>query len=208
MHARRVKTKGSPERVAEAKDLLDGTVAPAVSAFPGFRGAYWLADRSTGEGIGYFFYETKEDLVASAGRAAQLRDGVVQQLDSELQGVDEFEVIVDTGKKIHHTATHARVAEFEGDPGGFDAAVKVLNEIVLPNARNLPGFEGGVWMYDRAAGKGVGITLYDSAEHLAASRAAAEAIRAQSNDQAPVRVKEFREFEILSRAHSAETASV
>ena len=208
MHARRVRTKGSPARVQEAKDLIESKVVPAVQEFPGFQGAYWLADRSTGEGIGYFFYGSKEDLVASAGKGAQLREAVVKQLDSELQGVEEFEVIVDTGKKIHHGATHARVAEFEADAGRIDEGIKALETIVLPAARNLPGFVGGVWMIDRANGSGVGVTLYDSAENLAASREAAEAIRARSQAEAPVRVRDFREMEILSRAETPAASGV
>ena len=208
MHARMVRTKGSPDQIPKAKEVLEGKVVPAVQQFPGFQGAYWLVNRDTGEALGYFFYGTKDDLDATRERGAQLRDAVVAEIGSEMTGVEEFEIIVDTGKKIHHAATHARLAEFEAEPARIDEAVKMLEEFVLPSARKLPGFQGGVWMLDRITGKGIGLTLYDSAANIAASRQAAEAIRQQSQSSAPVRVSDFREFEILSRAETPAVSGV
>jgi hypothetical protein len=200
MQARRTKTKTSPENLEKAKQVIEGAVIPASKELPGFKGGYWLADRETGEGIGFTFYDTKENLQASGARATQVRGDAVRDIGAELISVDELEVVLDTGPKVHHTASHARVAEFEGDPSKIDEAVKLLEANVLPNVRNLPGFQGGFWIIDRATGKGAGVTLFDSAANLAASREAADAIRGRTAAQMPGTVGEFKNYEVLTRA--------
>lgn len=208
MHARRTKTKASPENLEKAKQVIEGAVIPASKELAGFKGGYWLADRGTGEGIGFTFYDTKENLQASAAKANQVRGDAVRDIGADLISVDEFEVVLDTGPRVHRTASHARVAEFEGDPNRIDEAVKLLETNVLPNVRNLPGFQGGFWIIDRASGKGAGVTLFDSSASLAANREAANAIRERTAAQMPGKVGEFKEYEVLTRAEAPTGAGI
>jgi hypothetical protein len=208
MHARRTKTKAAPETMAKAKQVIEGAVIPASKELRGFKGGYWLADPETGEGIGFTFYDTKENLQASGARANQVRGDAVRDIGADLISVDEFEVVLDTGPKVHHTASHARVVDFEGDPSRIDEAVRLLETNVLPNVRNLPGFQGGFWIIDRANGKGVGVTLFDSSASLAANREAANAIRERTKSQLPGTVGEFREYEVLTRAEAPAGAGI
>lgn len=47
----------------------------------------------------------------------------------------------------------ARVTFGEGDPVRIDESIANLNQTVIPRARELPGFQGGYWLADRATGK-------------------------------------------------------
>ena len=70
---------------------------------------------------------------------------------------------------------YARVATFEGDPGNADEAIKMVREQV-ESGEEMPGLEGAKMMMlvDRASGKGLSVTLYDSEEAEAPRRRGAQ----------------------------------
>ena len=39
----------------------------------------------------------------------------MEKIKGTIKGVDELEVIADTGKKVHHSAAYVRRAEFRAD---------------------------------------------------------------------------------------------
>jgi len=198
MHARKSTSKGSPAQVDKAKEVIEKTVSGRVKDLPGFRGGYWLIDRQTGEGVTFTFFESEEHLKGSREAANQIRSSALSEIGAEVTGVDEFEVALDTGKKVHHDASHARVVQFEGDPN----AIKMIEQVVLPRARQLPGFLGGFWLFDTATNKGVGVTLFDSVENLGKSREIANQIRSEGAGQTQGRIGEFKEYEVLARAET------
>jgi antibiotic biosynthesis monooxygenase (ABM) superfamily enzyme len=202
MYARRTVTKAAPEQAEKAKEVVENSLIPKARQLPGFAGGYWLIDRATGEALTFTFFDTKENLEASAAQAEQLRTGVASEIGATVQEVGGFEVGVDTGQKVHRGATHARVLNFEGDPAAIDQAKQMISERVVPAVRNFPGFLGGFWLFDREAGKGVGVTLFDSAENLKASREAAAGVRAQGQSQTGGRFSEFKEYEVLTKAET------
>ena len=208
MHARRIKTSGSPDQVERAREVIEGTVIPGARAVPGFEGGYWLIDRASGQGVSVIFYDTEENLRAGSERAGELRTSATQQIGATVQGVDEFAVILDTGQKVHTGATHARYAEFAPGPGRAEEITRNLEENVLPNARRLPGFVGGLWAVDVAKGEGFGLTLFDSADSLAASRDVVRAVAQRSQEIMGGEAPAFTEYEILTRAETPSHAGV
>ena len=72
---------------------------------------------------------------------------------------------------------YARVNTIQGAAGSFDEAVKTVRERVLPAASKIPGFAGMISLGDRATGKAIGITLWESEEALKQSEEAASSIR-------------------------------
>src|ERR1700730_12398218 len=205
MHARKTTVKASPEQASRAKEVIESTVIPGAKQLRGFKGGYWLLDRETGEGVTFTFFDSKESLQASAETAARLRGQAVSDLAGSITGVEEYEVGVDTGQKVHRDATHARVLHFEGDPANADNALKMIEERVVPGVRGFPGFLGGFWLIDRDAGKRIGVTLFDSEENLKASRAPADAMRQQSGAQLGGKFREFAEYEVVARAEAPQT---
>jgi hypothetical protein len=202
MHARRTRTTGPPDKVEKGKQVIETVAIPKAKDFKGFKGGYWLIDRETGTGLTFTFFETKADLEASAAAATQVRSDAVKEIGGQVAGVDSFEVVADTGQKVHHDASHARVIEFQIDRDKIDGVGDALREFVIPRVKQLPGFVGGVWLLDRDAAKGVGLSLFDSQANLDASREAANAIRSQSGAKLGGTPGEFEEFEILTRAET------
>jgi hypothetical protein len=203
MYARRTVTQGRPEQVDKAREVVETSLIPKAKDLRGFAGGYWLIDPATGEGLTFTFFDTKENLEASAAQAEKLRNDATGAIGATVQEVGQFEVGVDTGQKVHRGATHARVLNVEGDRASVEQAKQMIKERVVPAALNFPGFVGGFWLVDADAGKVVGVTLYDSAENLAASREPAAGLRTQSAAAQPgAKFSEFKEYEVLTRAET------
>jgi hypothetical protein len=73
---------------------------------------------------------------------------------------------------------YARIATFEGDPAKVDDAIEMVRGQVESSATP-PGLEGAkmLMLVDRATGKGIGVTLFESEE---AMRRGDEALQAMS----------------------------
>jgi len=198
-YARKTVTKASPDSLDTAIKVIQEQLIPAVQGIPGFMGGYWLADRGTGDSVGFTFFDNKEALETSRPAADQLRTDAARAIGADVVSVDHFEVLANTGEKVHETATHARIAEAGGSADAVEAAARQIKENVIPAVRQLPGFQGGFWLIDRDSNQGTGVTLFDSASSLEASLAPAEKIRSASND-AGAKVGEFHHYEIIARA--------
>ena len=60
----------------------------------------------------------------------------------------------------------ARLATFESDPAGIDDAIEMVRREVAGDTP--PGLEGArmMMLVDRATGKGIGLTLFDSEDAM------------------------------------------
>jgi hypothetical protein len=52
--------------------------------------------------------------------------------------------------------------------GTPEDGLKMLNEMVIPQARSQKGFQSGTWMNDH--GRGMGVVLFDTEQHAKAAR--------------------------------------
>jgi hypothetical protein len=202
-YARRTRTRSAPEAFDQAVKVVEEQVIPNAGKMPGFMGGYWLADRSTGEAMSFTFFDSQEALEASRMSADQVRNQATQSIGAEVVSVEHMVVAVNTGDKVHSTASHARVIEFGGDPAQRDAAMQRIKEQVIPSLRELDGFMGGFWALDPETGKGVGVTLFDSEKSLLDSTERANQLRSQSAQISGAQIGEPKNFEIYARAETA-----
>jgi heme-degrading monooxygenase HmoA len=72
---------------------------------------------------------------------------------------------------------HARVTRFEDAPDKIDAGIVYIKDQVAPNAKQQRGFKKGYWLVDRATGKGLSITLWESEAAMKASEDNAARVR-------------------------------
>jgi hypothetical protein len=52
--------------------------------------------------------------------------------------------------------------------GDYDEGMKMLDEVVVPQAKAQPGFQRGTWMHSEAM-TGTGVMVFDTAEHASAA---------------------------------------
>ena len=98
-----------------------------------------------------------------------------------------------------------RVTTSQATPGKADEAVRLIKKDVLPAAKAMPGFKGGVWTIDRATGKGVTVTFFESEAALKASDAAAQKIRTKVVGELGARVISVERYEVIATAGAADS---
>lgn len=64
---------------------------------------------------------------------------------------------------------YARVITFQYQPGKMDEGLDILRESVVPELRQIAGFQGATNLVDRSNNKVVGITMWQSEADLQAS---------------------------------------
>jgi hypothetical protein len=93
----------------------------------------------------------------------------------------------------------ARVTRFQGSPDRLGEGARLIEEHVIPAARQTSGFKGGYWLADRQTGRGFGITLWESEEALRDSEFMGEQSRAQAS-QAGVTIEGVERYEVIAQA--------
>ncbi len=87
-----------------------------------------------------------------------------------------------------------RASTLSGDPSKADDGTRFYIEQMVPAIREQPGFLGALLMTDRATGKSLGLTFWETTEALQASEDAANKLRGQGvslTDAAPPTVERF-----------------
>jgi len=208
MHARVTRFKGAPENFDRTVEIVKSQALPQLTSIPGFQGCYILGDRKVGNSVGVFFFDSADTLVASRDAATKIREGAAQATASEVQSVEEFEVIADSGKKVSRTANAARIAWSELDPGRLDEGAQAAQERAIPAIRQFPGNEGAVFLADRSSGRALVITLFDTTANLEASLAQQTELREQMLASLGGKaITGFEEYEITARLESPVGAS-
>ena len=87
---------------------------------------------------------------------------------------------------------HARVSTYEGQA---DELVKGFESVTGP-LEGLEGFSKAYFLVDRAGGRGMSITLWESADALAASAERANQMREEATDQAGGSIQSVENFEV------------
>jgi len=96
MHARVTTTKGPPDSVEQATQVVKEQVLPSARELAGYKGILSLADRSTGTGLTITLWESEEAMAASDEAADAMRGQAVGAIEgSEVVSVDRYEVTID-----------------------------------------------------------------------------------------------------------------
>lgn len=91
----------------------------------------------------------------------------------------------------------ARVSTLQGAPEGLDAGTAAVRDQVLPAAREMNGFKGMLAFGDRATGKMIGITLWDSEDAMRASEASADQLRSGAAAAGASNIVNVERFEVV-----------
>lgn len=75
---------------------------------------------------------------------------------------------------------YARMTTATGSPANLDEGLRTYREGILPSIESLDGFKGTYTLVNRATGKVVNISLWETEAAMTASAAAVTALRAQA----------------------------
>lgn len=90
----------------------------------------------------------------------------------------------------------ARVTTMQGPPESVDEAIDQVKSTVLPQMRDVDGFQGMWMLVDRASGRGLGFTLWESQEAMEASEQRADQVRDRSAQDTGAQVANVERFEV------------
>ena len=93
-----------------------------------------------------------------------------------------------------------RMSIFQGAPGQTDEQVeqnnKIMQEKILPSARQMSGFKGVLSLGDRKSGKAISLTFWETEEAMKASEEAANQLRQQAADEIADQVAGVERYEV------------
>lgn len=78
----------------------------------------------------------------------------------------------------------ARVTTVHGTPEKLDDGARMVQEQMMPLLQQQHGFKGAYLLVDRASGRALGITLWETREAMAASDTVTSPLRAQAGQAA------------------------
>ncbi len=97
MFARVTSAQLEPEQVETFVSMIRDQVIPRAQNLPGFKGGYWLVDRSTGKGIGVTLFESEEALDASEAQANRIREEASSGAGLAVPSFERYEVVASVG---------------------------------------------------------------------------------------------------------------
>jgi heme-degrading monooxygenase HmoA len=91
---------------------------------------------------------------------------------------------------------HARLTTLEGPPDKLEDATRHVREEVLPQSKQLDGFEGFVALGDPQSGKLLGVSLWESEEAMRSSEEAADRMRGESAQATGAQIGGVERYEV------------
>ncbi|MFL5963526.1 MAG: hypothetical protein ACJ757_11620 [Gaiellaceae bacterium] len=187
--------------------LADGLVAKVrdrarqEDAIPGAHGFLMLIDRERGTALGITLFATEQELRNSEPAFEEMAGTIPEEMRGRRVSVDVYEVLMLEGGT---GAQAARLSTLEGPPEQIDPGTRRVIEDILPRARNLDGFAGVISLADRKSGTTKLVTLWTSADALAASESAANTLRNESAEAAGGTITGVERYEVAVAERLAE----
>ncbi|HET9722588.1 MAG TPA: hypothetical protein VFR44_01955 [Actinomycetota bacterium] len=93
----------------------------------------------------------------------------------------------------------ARATRIKSPSGQLEARMHLTREELIPAASRLDGFEGGVWLVDREAGRFLSVTFWQSEEQLRESEEAIGRLRELAMIEVGGTVESVERYEVVAR---------
>jgi quinol monooxygenase YgiN len=196
VHARTTIIQGDPRKIDDGLAHVRDQVMPEVTQMEGCVGMSLLVDRQSGRCIATTAWESEAAMQSSLEKVRPLRDRAQELLGATDSQVDMWEVAV-----VHRThaapeGACARITWVRGDPQNAERALDIYKMGVLPRLQELDGFCSASLMMNRAEGRAVGTAIFNSREHLEASRDAAARLRETAVAEMGMTLEDVAEMEV------------
>lgn len=161
-----------PEKMDDAVRLYNRWAALAEQQAVGFEGMLALGDRDTGQGMAIALYDSQESMEASASIVESVLIGAAS-IFAVPPIRETYDVIIHAMPKragrSDDDLEYARVTVIRVRPESIDPAFEIVRTTVLANAQRQRGHRGFLGLGNRATGKTVHFTFWDSESAMYAS---------------------------------------
>ncbi len=97
MFARVMKGQFQPDQLDTLSRMIHDQVVPRVRELQGFKGGYWLMDRSSGHVMGVTLFKDEASLRASEAQANRIREEGARSAGLPIPTFETYEVFESTG---------------------------------------------------------------------------------------------------------------
>jgi heme-degrading monooxygenase HmoA len=178
VYARSTTIQAQPSSIDAGVAQIRDAAMPALQDVDGCVGLSLLADKQTGRCIVTTSWETEEAMRASAERVKPIRDQAAQAfggIGSPM--VEEWEIAALHRDHPAGEGACARATWVKLPPDQLDAGINFYKMSVVPDLEAFDGFCGASLLVDRASGRAVTCTSFDSLQALERSREQATALK-------------------------------
>ncbi len=175
--------------------------AEAGQDLPDAKRVLMLTDRSAGRILGITFFESEEAIRQAEPVFERMGQEVPEELRGRRASLDIYEALIED---VADGARAARVSSLEGSAESIDEGVQFIQQQIVPAASDITGWRGIIALADRANGRTLTITFWDSEESLAASETWADEARGEAAAAMDETVKAVERYEVaLSKVLAA-----
>jgi heme-degrading monooxygenase HmoA len=178
VYARSTTIQAQPSSIDAGVAHIRDAVMPRLQEVDGCVGLSLLADQQTGRCIVTSSWETEEAMNGSAEQVAAIRDQAAQAfggIDSPM--VEEWEIAALHRDHRSGEGACARAIWVKLPPDQLDAGIEFYKTSVVPDLEALDGFCSASLLVDRASGRAVTCTSFDSLEAMERSREQTTALK-------------------------------
>lgn len=185
MYVRVTSATTTPDHLDDAVQAFEQTVVPALRQLPGYLGAVLDINRDTGRCWARTYWESLAALNASEQGAPQRRQEATGSMKLSVTDVDRYEVAMlelPPGAPLPEAGAVARINDgFTATPEKLDALIEVLRD----RAQSILGQRGCQAMIvsvNRATGRYIAASVWDTAENREASAGSIAPIRRDAGE--------------------------
>jgi hypothetical protein len=201
MYARVAAFEGRDMNLADQLVAKVRDWARQEDAIPGAHGFMMLVDREQGTALGITMFGTEQELRDAEPAFEEMAGTIPQEMRGRRVSVEVYEVLMLDGGT---GARAARLSTLKGAPEQIDPGTRRVIEDILPRVRALDGFTGVISLADRGSGTTKLMTLWTSADALAASESAADTLRNEAAEAASGTITGVERYEVAIAERLAE----
>jgi heme-degrading monooxygenase HmoA len=199
MYARSTTIQAQTSSIDDGIAHVRDTVMGALEGLDGFIGLSLLVDRQSGRCIATSAWETEDAMRASAESVRPVRDRVIEIFGGTAE-VEEWEIAVLHRDHRSSEGACVRATWVKINPDQTDQGIEFFKTTILPALEDLEGFCSSSLMVDRASGRGVACSSFDSFEALQRNREQLDQLRATGSQEVSAEILDEGDFE-LAVAH-------
>ena len=167
MYARVIPLRFKPDSRDDCLTVYQKSAVPDLLKRRGFGGALALTDVVSQRGLLVSLWERPDDLRRSQPPSQRILSAMLLPFLTQPPPPVHYEVCVEAGRHIGGRVARRLSLPIAGDR--LDEALAVYTEVLLPELKRQTGFQGVLWLADRQAGSGLGLSLWTSAEAMRAA---------------------------------------
>ncbi|HEX3335590.1 MAG TPA: hypothetical protein VHS54_03965 [Jatrophihabitans sp.] len=200
MYARSTTITAQTPAIDDGITYLREQTLPALLQIEGCVGLSLLVNRESGTCIATSAWESEPAMRASAAGIGPIRSDASERFGGSVDRVEEWEIAVLHRQHPAADGACVRCTWLQTPADAVERAIDMFRTNVLPQAEQMDGFCSASLFIDRASGRAVSATAWDSRPAMESSRDQAHQLRTSTADRIGAEIVDVVEFD-LALAH-------